>query len=142
MFMASLFYRIWRRKPVFRLGLGRPDFVTYFASGGRRAGLRAQRCLIMAIDDGKVVISPWFPFNMFFFPELLGLEDTIPLSNVIQVCEFPRRFWGTRIEVSWIDSQSREITGSYIVPSADRFLDELKKCGVKISSLGTAGEIA
>jgi hypothetical protein len=132
-FLASLIYRVWAKKPILPFGLNQSDFITYFASGGRRGWLRVQRCLIVAIKGGELISYPWFPFNMFFFPELMRLEYRIPLSKIVHATKLSQGLLGSRVDISWLDTKSCMITVTYVIPNIDLFLTQLKRQGVSVN---------
>jgi hypothetical protein len=47
---------------------------------GRFGG--ASNCLIIAVTRDELVVSPRFPFNLMFLPEIYGLELQVPKSLV------------------------------------------------------------
>lgn len=87
---ASIFYRRIHGKPIFPRA---PDGAIYregLASGVNtshwlgRIGW-ASRCLIVAVTNRELVITPFFPFNLLFLPEIYGLEIRTPVSSVRSV---------------------------------------------------------
>jgi len=89
---ASIIYRRINGKSVFpRSPLG-AVFRERMASGwndgswiGRIGG--ASRCLLVAVTDREIVITPFFPFNLMFLPEIYGLEIRTSLSQIRRVEE-------------------------------------------------------
>ena len=47
------------------------------ASGGM-----ASNCLIVAVTPDALVVTPRFPFNLMFLPEIYGMDHVIPLSMI------------------------------------------------------------
>ncbi len=47
---------------------------------GRIGG--ASNCLIVAVTRDTLTVTPRFPFNLMFLPEVYGLELTAPLARV------------------------------------------------------------
>lgn len=85
------FLSVWQRRsrgaPVLFFGVEGATFQERGVSGQvlRRAWwLRggANNVLVVALADGRLVIRPFFPFNLFFLPEWLGLEIDVPASKV------------------------------------------------------------
>ncbi len=87
---ASILYRRAVGKPIFPK---RPEYSTFYQGGasgwndsqflGSFSG--ASGCLLVATTDQELVISPQFPFNLLFLPEILGLEIRAPLSRIRHV---------------------------------------------------------
>lgn len=50
------------------------------ASGGM-----ASNCLIVAVTPDALVVTPRFPFNLMFLPEIYGMEYVVPHSAISQV---------------------------------------------------------
>jgi len=50
------------------------------ASGGM-----ASRCLIVAVTPETLVVTPRFPFNLMFLPEIYRLEHNIPRADIVRV---------------------------------------------------------
>lgn len=85
--IASIFYRRSHGKPIFFSGVPGARFVETAASGHsnrswytRLGG--ANRCLVVAVSDQRLIIRPRFPFNLMFMPEVYGLEYEVPLDYV------------------------------------------------------------
>jgi hypothetical protein len=76
----SVAVRRFRDKPIFPRAPKDPAFVERGASGGF-----ASRCLLVAVTDDAVIVTPTFPFNLMFLPEIYGLELHIPLQNVTRL---------------------------------------------------------
>ena len=84
---TSIVFRLNRGKPIYPKP---PTDVVYkegWGSGrsldtwwGRLGG--ASNCLIIAVTRDRLVVTPRFPFNLMFLPEVYGLELTAPLSKV------------------------------------------------------------
>ena len=50
----------------------------------RRLG-GANRCLMVAITERELIVTPFFPFNLLFLPEIYGLELRVPLASIRNV---------------------------------------------------------
>jgi len=85
--VASIVFRLQRGKPIIprlpdnalfkeRAASGRSlkNFLTFI--GG------ASSCLMVAVTDDELIVTPFFPFNLMFLPEIYGLEVRVPRSNV------------------------------------------------------------
>ena len=101
----SVAYRLRRGKPIFP---GRPVGTTFLArraSGrsldtpwGRLGG--ASNCLQVAVMPDVLLVTPTFPFNLMFLPEIYGLEHRIPLRAITGV-EQHRGLLGSSVLVSF-----------------------------------------
>ncbi|HEX7849544.1 MAG TPA: hypothetical protein VF485_07415 [Sphingomonas sp.] len=84
---ASIVFRLNRGKPVYPK---RPANSVYYEGWGSGRSLNtiwsriggASNCLIIAVTREQLVVSPRFPFNLGFLPEVYGLEVTAPLRRV------------------------------------------------------------
>lgn len=92
-FGISIAYRAVRDKPIFVfLSVPGSRFIeaTTFGYSNDRWWRRfggARNCLVVAVTADRLVIRPWFPFTLMFFPELLALEYDIPLDDILSVTE-------------------------------------------------------
>ena len=102
---ASIFYRRLNDKPIIprlpktarfkeRRGSGRSrkNFIT--SIGG------ASNCLLVAVTDAELIVTPFFPFNLMFLPEIYGLEFRLARSAIRNV-EEKRGLFGTTISISF-----------------------------------------
>jgi hypothetical protein len=84
---ASVFVRLSRGKPILFFSVPNALFQERTASGRsndrwwRQLG-GASNCLVVAVTRDRLVIRPFFPFNLLFLPETYGLEHDVPLSSV------------------------------------------------------------
>ena len=51
----------------------------------RASGGMASNCLIVAVTPETLVVTPRFPFNLMFLPEIYGLEHNISRADIAQV---------------------------------------------------------
>jgi hypothetical protein len=84
---ASIVFRLTRDKPIFPKRPNDAVFYEGWASGrslatiwGRFGGARG--CLMISITPQRLVVTPRFPFNLMFLPEVYGLEAQVPRSSV------------------------------------------------------------
>src|SRR4051812_38961978 len=42
----------------------------------------ANKCLLVTVTDSELLVRPWFPFNLWFLPEIYDLEHRIPISKI------------------------------------------------------------
>ncbi|OGQ95124.1 MAG: hypothetical protein A2521_00230 [Deltaproteobacteria bacterium RIFOXYD12_FULL_57_12] len=87
---VSVLYRRSRGKPILFFNVPGASYIERAASGNshrhwysRIGGARS--CLVVAIFEGKLIVRPWFPFNLMFLPEIYHLEHEIPLERVKSV---------------------------------------------------------
>lgn len=93
----SIAYRRSAGKPVFPRQPSGAIYKESQASGwndgswiGRIGG--ANRCLLLAVTDRELVVTPFFPFNLMFLPEIYGLEVRVPLTRIRRVEDRRRLF--------------------------------------------------
>lgn len=86
-FGTSIVFRLNRGKPVYTKAPEGAVYKENWGSGrsldtiwGRIGG--ANNCLIIAVTRDVLVVTPHFPFNLGFLPEIYGLELTAPLKRV------------------------------------------------------------
>ncbi len=100
---ASIFYRRINDKPIIprlpedalfkeRRGSGRSRKNAITSIGG------ASNCLLVAVTDTELIVTPFFPFNLMFLPELYGLEMRVPRLSIAGV-EEKRGLFGTTISI-------------------------------------------
>jgi hypothetical protein len=86
----SIWYRRSKGEPIFpRL----PDDADFGEKGCSGRSLKSPlskiggstRCLLVAVRKGKLIITPQFPFNLMFLPEIYGLDIKEPVSTVASV---------------------------------------------------------
>ena len=70
----------------------------------------ARNCLMVAVVGRTLVVSPTFPFNLMFLPEIYDLEHTIPLSRITSAQVKPRLF-GQTVDIRFTSAtgQARRI---------------------------------
>lgn len=47
----------------------------------------ARNCLLVVVTPEKLIVTPLFPFNLIFLPEIYGLDQNIDLSAVCEVVD-------------------------------------------------------
>ena len=105
----SIAYRHWLGKPVFFFGIRDAEFQERGASGHiadnwwRRLG-GASGCLVVAVHQQRLIVRPWFPFNLMFLPEIYGLEHDVPLDCVVSV-QVEDAFWRQRVRIVFFDGR-------------------------------------
>lgn len=106
---ASILYRRSAGKPVIPRLPETTRFKERGASGwndstwiGQLGG--AGNCLLVAVTDHELIVTPFFPFNLLFLPEIYGLEIHAPLARV-RTIEDRRRFFRRSLIVDLGDGQ-------------------------------------
>lgn len=106
---ASILYRRASGKPVIPRLPENARFRERGTSGwndshlfGRLGG--ASNCLLVAVTDRELIVTPFFPFNLMFLPEMLGLEVRAPLTR-IRTIKDRRRFFQRVLIVDLGDGQ-------------------------------------
>lgn len=128
--ILSVIYRTNKGKPVFFWSVPDADFIVHFASGhaGRHWYLgfgAANSCLVVAVADGRFIVRPWFPFNLFFLPEIFGVECDVPLEWVTSVDCSDSRFSIRRIIVEFHDELLQKHTMSLRLRDPERLAELL-----------------
>jgi hypothetical protein len=128
---ASVVFRLSRGKPLWPSGPLNSRFVERWASGncldtlwGRLGG--ARNCLLVTLSDTELYISPQFPFNLMFLPEIYGLEVRIPY-NRLRNCEAIDRWYGKSVRLEFIRSNGSDSTFRLILRKRQEFLATLEK---------------
>jgi hypothetical protein len=94
---ASIVYRRGKGKPIFPRAPADAVFVTRAGSGRSLKNLitrigGARNCLLIAVTPTDLEVTPWFPFNLMFLPEIYGLECRVPLADLSAVRRESRLF--------------------------------------------------
>ena len=66
----------------------------------RASGRMASNCLIVAVTPRTLLITPRFPFNLGFLPEIYGLEHTIARADLREV-SCTGSHWGNNVAVTY-----------------------------------------
>jgi hypothetical protein len=87
---ASIWYRRRKGEPIFPQAPGDAVFAETGCSGyslrsvfSRIGG--ASNCLLVTVHDSQLAVTPSFPFNLMFLPEIYGLSVRIPVTAVAAV---------------------------------------------------------
>lgn len=87
---ASIWYRRSKDEPIFpRL----PDDADFGEKGCSGRSLKsplskiggASRCLLVTVRKETLTITPQFPFNLMFLPEIYGLDIKVPVHTIASV---------------------------------------------------------
>jgi hypothetical protein len=127
---ASVVFRLNRGKPLWPSAPPNSRFVERWASGncldtfwGRRGG--ARNCLLVTLSDTELYVSPQFPFNLMFLPEIYGLEDRITYDR-IRNCASIDRWYGKSVRLEFVRSNGSDSTFSLILRKRQEFLSTLE----------------
>jgi hypothetical protein len=100
--VLSIVVRRGRDKPIIPKVPSNALYLERSASGGM-----ASNCLIVAVTPDALVITPRFPFNLMFLPEIYGMEHSIPRSAITQVSA--RRSWLSNVTISRRDGRELKL---------------------------------
>jgi len=130
---ASIAYRKARGKPVLFIGVPGASYQQRGTSGySHRSWLTklggASGCLVVAVANGRLIIRPFFPFNLMFLPEIYGLEYDVPLESILdarRVASLLRR----RIDLEFRDTLGQTERISLYLRDPEKFLATLGRSG-------------
>lgn len=94
---VSIIYRRIHDKPIIPRMPSGTRYKERAASGWddgnwlRRLG-GANRCLMVAVTDRELIVTPFFPFTLLFLPEMYGLELRVPLAGIRNIGSGRRLF--------------------------------------------------
>lgn len=88
--VLSIAYRLYKSKPIFRPNFEQVRFLETWRSGwSNRDTLTrlggARNCLWIAVTQNELWISPHFPFNLLFIPEVFHLDFRIPGKAIVEM---------------------------------------------------------
>jgi hypothetical protein len=95
--LPSIVYRKACGRPIFPRVPEHALFVERMASA-----TFASNCLIVAVTDNELTVTPFFPFNLMFLPEIYGLEQHIPAAQ-IRAATIANRVFGANAIVIYGD---------------------------------------
>jgi hypothetical protein len=109
-FLVSILYRLRSGKQLFPRVPANATFSEAWTSGrslksvlSRIGG--ARNCLLVYIAGGTLTVTPIFPFNLMFLPEIFGLEFSVPVTKIgVQQLD---GIFGKRLRIS-TEGSSRE----------------------------------
>lgn len=84
----------------------------------------AQNCLMVSVTSDRLIVQPWFPFNLMFLPELYDLEYSIPRTHIRTVVEKRFLFW-KYLEITFLTSEGGTHSISLLLRKKDEFLKSL-----------------
>lgn len=102
---ASIFYRRLHDKPIIPRLPRDALFKERRASGRSRKNIitslgGASNCLLVAVTDTELIVTPSFPFTLMFLPEFYGFDVRAPRSSIAGV-EKRGSLFGTTISISF-----------------------------------------
>lgn len=111
--LVSIAYRRRAGKPVFPKVPRDALFAERWTSGRSLDHLLARfggarNCLLVAVTSDELIVTPCFPFNLMFLPEVYGLELSVPAMAVRDVAA-QRRFWGRTVTITTASKRERRI---------------------------------
>ena len=135
--IASVVHRRAHGRPVLFRTVPNADFIENTASGhSHRTWYTklggASRCLVVAIDRGRLILRPQFPFNLMFLPEIYGLEHELPVDRVSSVVFKQGRFRNL-IDVQFRDTDGGDEHVTLYLKRPDDFLNALKRYAPSIA---------
>lgn len=123
---VSILFRRSRGKPILFFSVPNALFQERAASGHsndtwwRRLG-GASGCLVVALTVDRLVIRPFFPFNLMFLPEMYGLEVDVPRADVTTATVEPGLFRPS-VRVGFRDENQTNREMSLYLRNPDEFL--------------------
>jgi len=123
---ASIIFRLSREKPLWPSAPSDARFVERHASGscldtlwGRLGG--ARNCLLVTLTPAELYVTPQFPFNLMFLPEIYGLEARVPYGR-IRNCTPIDKWYGKSVRIEFTRSSGADSTFSLILRKRKEFL--------------------
>jgi hypothetical protein len=100
--LLSVVLRRVRAKPVIPEVPQNAVYSERGASGGM-----ASNCLIVAVTPEALMVTPRFPFNLMFLPEMYGMEHNISRSAITGVSAIAS--WGSNVTISRRDGDDLKL---------------------------------
>lgn len=124
--VASAFYRHLKGKPLFPGQLPDSLFSEAWASGRSNKNMMtklggARNCLLVSANEKTVQITPRFPFNLMFLPEVYDLEYQIPKNKILSVTR-ERKMGVEMIELRFLDDSGDEKSVALKLRNPEQFL--------------------
>jgi len=87
---ASIWYRRSKEKPIFPSMAADAAFGQRGCSGRSLGGAfsrmgGANNCLLVMVQKNYLIVTPQFPFNLMFLPEIYGLDIEAPIESVTAI---------------------------------------------------------
>jgi hypothetical protein len=97
--LLSIVFRRARGRPIFPRAPKHALFVERMASSRV-----ASKCLIVAVTEQALTVTPFFPFNLMFLSEIFGMEHHILLAD-IAAATVTERLFGPNVIVTYDEAQ-------------------------------------
>lgn len=129
--LASVAYRMWRKKPFFAHTAGNAVFVERWVSGNSNKNILtklggARNCLSVVLTPSSLEIRPHFPFSLLFLPEIYDLELSIPRTRIRSAVR-ERRFFKDTLHVRFVAPGETERSVRVVLRRPQEFLDALDR---------------
>lgn len=92
----------------------------------------ARNCLLVTLTETTLAVTPHFPFNLIFLPEIYGLEHSIDISAIRDVTE-KKGILGSSVTVAF--TGLREQRFELRLRHQNDFLHALQKLSVLVISV-------
>lgn len=108
---ASVVYRKLAGKPIWLRAVQDAVFLERAASGHGNDNLLqkiggARNCLVVAVAANRFIVRPFFPFNLFFLPEVYGLEHDVEIERIVRT-KLGKFLWMKSLDVTFVDERQR-----------------------------------
>lgn len=90
----------------------------------------ARNCLLVALTPQKLIVTPIFPFNLMFLPEIYGLEHHFDISAIRELAD-RTGVLGRYLTIIYSDSKVRRL--ELRLRHYNEFLGGLRKLGVRVT---------
>ncbi|MCW3107701.1 MAG: hypothetical protein JWQ09_2207 [Segetibacter sp.] len=127
--LASVIYRKSKGKPLYPRTPSDSIYSEKWASGYSNKNFitklgGARNCLLVAITPTHLVISPLFPFNLMFLPEVYGLEYKIRKENLRKISE-SSKFLFKVVTLDFISESGESLSMSLKLKNNQFFIEKL-----------------
>ena len=92
----------------------------------------ARNCLLVALTPQKLTITPTFPFNLIFLPEIFGLDHSLDVSAIREVAD-RKGILGRHLTITYADPKVRRV--ELRLRHHDAFIYSLRKFGVHVATV-------
>lgn len=135
--VVSIGFRKRRGKPIFPKAPADALFSERYCSGrslqtpwARLGG--ARNCLLVAVTPKKLLVTPLFPFNLIFLPEIYGLEHAVDITNIREAV-VRRSLLGQSVTVAYAEPKVQRI--ELRLRRHDEFLQALRLLRVSVQDV-------
>jgi hypothetical protein len=97
--LLSMGYRLSRGKPILTPAFQNTHFLESWRTGRASHSYVnmtpwLRKCFWIAVTRDELIVSPHFPFNLLFVPEILHLDYRVPGKRITTIEELPNRAGG------------------------------------------------